>query len=157
MLLLISHRPFHVHAYPAGGIVRLFSIPLMHDSVPHIHYPKPRTIYKYVYFEYFLQRWSTHDTKWYKRWKWKKNAFSGSRTKPFKKICQHDWNSQEDPPKPDLEIFFQGPYGAPTPRTPASNVSSARGEAHVTRPQAKKDWIMAKLGHDVRIQLLYTI
>jgi len=25
----------------------------------------------------------------------------------------------------------EGPYGAPTPRTPASNVSSARGEAHV--------------------------
>lgn len=41
--------------------------------------------------------------------------------------------------------FSQGPYGAPTPRTPASNVSSARGEAHVTRPQAKEDWTMAKL------------
>ena len=46
---------------------------------------------------------------WYKmiqKMEVNKSAFSGSRTNPFKKICQHRWNSQGDPPEPAVSQIF---------------------------------------------------
>ena len=64
----------------------------------------------YVCFEYFLKWWSTHDTKWYKRWKWtKKTTFSGIFwDNPFKRYANITGSSQEDPPKTRPHRFFPG-------------------------------------------------
>ena len=81
-------------------------IPLMSDSVPHIHYPKPRTIYLYMFTLNISFNddppMIQNDTKDGSE----KDLLFLDLGPSHLKICQHRWNSQGDPPKPAVSQIF---------------------------------------------------